>query len=439
MKDSFDVKTSSLKRLNSKHAFWALVAFIAAQKFALPNMSGFICLIPFLVALANFGQNSKLRNTFLLLALFWSTDNAVLGYGATPSVIRYLIYITVILTLALNSAITKAGLLGTALVYLLYLGITLVNANDNLSGTQAWRDLTIMLLGGILFSLRRRRAYELDIELLFYATTGYLISECVNYFIFRGAWYGEYMSYDTTKYLIVSPSLIALILGRPLVAWTLVYLTIIVLVGYVSRTLFLMYLISLVVIFLTLPIRHGLRKRSFVIAGAGLIILVADRLELQTMFESSKAIYMFVFIKMNGLQSLQLLDPVRFASSAIFFALPLHELMFGRGLGSGLYDVNHLLSFVTDQQTAFTVKELQSRYFFNFHDIWVDVGVRFGLFPLTLFFIWFLRLRPIANRSGAAIWLLTLIGIFAAFYGASGLISIAVLLRVLQSHRSDHV
>lgn len=436
---SFDAQENSLKKLNPQHALWALIAFIAAQRFALPGISGLICLIPFVAALINFGRNEKLRNTLLFLALYWSIDNAVSGYGHTPTAVRYLIYVTMISTLVLNSAIKKTGLLGWTLACALYLGITLAHANDTLSGVQMWRDFQILLLGGILFSLRNRRAYEIDIGLLFYSTIGYLLSECVNYIAFGGSWYGEYMSYDTTKYLIAIPSLIALFVGRPLVAWVLVGLTILVLTGYTHRTLFLGYLISLVAILAVLPMKNGLLKRVFAIAGAGLAVLLTSRLDITTAFESSKALNMFNLLRLNGLQAFEILDPVRFASSAIFFELPLFELLFGRGLGSGIYDANQVFGFVNFDQTAFSATELLSGYFFNFHDVWVDVGLRFGLLPLTFFFIWVLRLKPVGNRSGTGIWLLTLVGIFSAFYGTSGLISIAVLLRVIQSYRASLV
>lgn len=436
---SFDAQANSLKKLNTQHVFWAVIAFIAAQRFALPGVSGLICLIPFVAALLHIGRNEKLRNTLLFLALFWSIDNAVSGYGHTPAAVRYLIYVTMILTLALNSAIKKTGLLGTTLVCVLYLGITLTHAADTLSGVQMWRDFQILLLGGILFSLRNRRAYDLDLGLLFYSTTGYLLSECVNYLAFGGSWYGDYMSYDTTKYLIVIPSLIALFVGRPLIAWVLVGLTILVLIGYTHRTLFLGYLISIVAILAVLPMKNGLIKRVFAIAGIGVAIFLASQLNILTAFESTKALNMFNQLYLHGFQALEILDPVRFQSSAIFFELPLFEILFGRGLGSGIYDANQVFGFVSLDQSAFSARELNSGYFFNFHDVWVDVGLRFGLLPLTIFVIWVLRLKPVGNRSGTGIWLLILIGIFSAFYGTSGLISIAVLIRVAQSYRASHV
>lgn len=439
MSASWDENATSFQKLNTQRAFWALIAFIAAQRFLLPGVSEFICLIPFAAALRHFGCNEKLCNSLLILALFWSVDHAVVENGETPAVVRYLIYATTTLTLALNSSITKMGFLGTAIAFVLYLGTTLAHVNENLSGMQMWRDIQILVLGGILFSLRKRQPYELDFGLLFYATIGYLFSECVNYLAFAEVWYGHYMSYASTKYLIAIPSLMALFVGRPLVAWTLVGLTILALVGYTSRSLFLGYLISLIAILTLLPIQNGRIKRFLVVGCIVPAVLVSANLDLETILQSRKALNMFYLLQVHGANSLEILDPVRFASSAIFFELTLFDLLFGRGLGSGLYDSNGLLGFVEINQSAFSAQELNSNYFFNFHDVWVDLGLRFGLLPLTLFVVWLVRLRPTSNCPQTAIWILAFIGVFSAFFGVSGLISIAILLRVLQSYRAAHV
>lgn len=436
---SSDAQANSLKKLNTQHIFWMLIAFIAAQRFALPSISELICVIPFVAALLYFTSSEKIRNSLLFLALFLSVDNAAVGAAVTVSVVRYLIYATIILTLALNSSTTKTRLFGTVMVFALYTVITFAHVNEQLSGVQMWRDIQILALGGILFALKKRRAYELDIGLLFYATIGFLLSECVNYVAFSGVWHGDYMSYDTTKYLIAIPSLIAIFAGRPLVAWTLVGLTIMVLVGYTHRTLFLGYLISLVAILAVVPMKKGVIKRVFAIVGIGLAILVAGGLDIPTMLQSNKALNALYLLQLHGFNALQLLDPVRFASTTMFFEIPPFELLFGRGLGSGLQDNYGHLGFVTLDQTAFSEQELNSGIYFNFHDVWVDVGLRFGLLPLALFFVWLLRMRPVGNLPGTAIWVLAFIGVLSAFYGTSGLISIAVLLRVIQSYRASSV
>jgi hypothetical protein len=437
VKASLDAKRNSYQRLDFQYVFWAFIAFTAAQRFGLPGISGLICLIPFVAALTLFNSNQKTRNTLLFLALFCSIDHAVAGSGSTPAFVRYLIYGTAILTLVLNSSIRWKGLIGTIAVSIFYMATTIVHADNPLSLLQLWRDLQILLLGGLLFSLKKRRGYEIDIRLLSYAITGYVISECVNFIFFKGAWYGEYMSYNTTKCLVVMPSLVALLVGRPLLAGALIGLTIMVLVGYTHRTLLLAYLMSVGAILALLPMRHGFIKRLYSITGIGLTMLIFGSVDYATLLEGSKALNTFNILRLNGLQALEILDPVRFASSAMFFDLPLFDLLFGRGLGSGIYDANGLLSFVRPDQTAFTARELHSGYFYGFHDVWVDVGLRFGLLPFALFVVWLIRLRPVGNHQASAIWVLALMAILSAFYSTSGLVSIAVLIRVIQAYQTS--
>jgi hypothetical protein len=80
---------------------------------------------------------------------------------------------------------------------------------------------------------------------------------------------------------------------------------------------------------------------------------------------------------------LTVLDPVRFAEHQLFFDRPISEVIFGSGLGSGIYDTHGALAFVTFDQTAFSEKEIISSTFYNLHDFWIDFGLRFGLLPLA--------------------------------------------------------
>ena len=427
--------------------FWAVLAFIAAQRFTLPSVSGYICLLPWAAAVVSFKHNIPRRNALLLLALVWSVDNAVgavsgynagSGFGATIGGVRYLIYATVIVSLIANTSISRSGLIGTFIAALIYLAITVAFAEKGLSGTQMGRDLLILGLLGLTFGFESKRPFAIDVELLMFAMIGYLLSECLNFFLFSSIWYGEYMNYNTTKYLIALPSLVALLARRPLVAFILVALTIPVLVGYTHRTLFLAYIASVLVIIAFFSIRQGKLKRSLFAGGFILVVLILGAADLQSVLYRYKSLAFFDTIQFYGTDALRMLDPVRYASSAIYFQLPLFELLFGRGFGSGLADPSGALSFVRADQSAFSIEELSSGYFFSFHDVWVDVGLRFGFLPFIGFLIWLARQRPKESREGVAIWILSFVGIIAAFYGTSGLISIFFLIRVVKSYHSAH-
>jgi hypothetical protein len=111
-----------------------------------------------------------------------------------------------------------------------------------------------------------------------------------------------------------------------------------------------------------------------------------------------------ILLNTNGFEILRILDPVRFNEHIMFFDRNLFLILFGQGLGSGVYDMEHLLEFVHFQSSAFSADEIRSGIFFNFHDIWIDVGFRFGL--IFVFFIMYkLILKNILNRNyGAAIF-----------------------------------
>lgn len=416
--------------------FWSFISFWAAQRYSLPIFSSYVCILPLVAAIFSFKQNKKLSNTLLLLALFWSVDNASEQVATTTFAVRYLIYAMIAFSFIVHSSVNQKGLAGAVLITIFYLLVTLLNFEHELRLEQLWRDVLIIFFGFCIFAFKPRRPYEMDIAILFYSGIAYLSSELINYFAFAGAWYGEYMSYDTTKYLIILPSLIAFTACRPSISWTLAGLTLIVLVGYTQRTLLLSFILSLAVIHLALPIRNGLIKKISAIAGAGLAVVTFVNFAPVEFFESRKSLAMFAIFAREGFAAIEILDPVRFYSNLIYFNLPLFDLLFGRGLGSGIQDVSQYLSFVQFNQTAFADGELLSGTFFNFHDVWIDIGIRFGLLPFAIFVAWISSQRPTGFTYQTAIWIMIFVGILCGFYGTSGLISIAVLLRMLQSHQS---
>jgi len=84
------------------------------------------------------------------------------------------------------------------------------------------------------------------------------------------------------------------------------------------------------------------------------------------------------------LEIAKILDAVRYAEHQIFFSRSIPEILFGNGLGSGIYDINSYLGFVNYWQSAFSQEEIQSNYFYNLHDYWIDFGLRFGLLSVLI-------------------------------------------------------
>ncbi|WP_439145975.1 hypothetical protein, partial [Vibrio sp.] len=102
-------------------------------------------------------------------------------------------------------------------------------------------------------------------------------------------------------------------------------------------------------------------------------------------------------------------------------------ILIGNGLGSGFYDSKGYFSFVGLYDTAFSQKELSTNIFTNFHDVWVDIGYRFGLvFLLLLYTPLFIGLRSddveVSSLASILIILVT-----CSFYSSAGLILTALL------------
>lgn len=416
-------------------AFWAAIGFVAAQRFSLSDIAGIICLVPLFAAIVNFRRNPDTRNSFLLLALFWSTDNAVLDFGTTIGPIRYLVYVVAISAFIVDTKVQRRGLIVMSSVVVFYTVVTFVSHNE-LSETQFFRDLQILALLATLFVLKGNKPFNLNVPILMVTITAYLVSELSNFFVFREFWHGHYMSYDSTKYLIVFPSLVALLARRSLPAFMLIFLTIPVLIGYTSRTLFLAYIVCIIFIFAFWHMKHGQNKRVLAISVTIVVLMLnLTVVDLNPLFAKFKALNIVPIVQTHGLAVIELLDPVRYNSSLMFFQLPISEILFGRGLGSGIEDVAGRLDFVLPEQTAFSLEELNTRYFYNFHDFWVDIGLRFGLLPLLYFLVWFMFQRPKHSYEGNAVWLVAIIGLCSAFFSAAGLISVFFLMRYILSLR----
>lgn len=408
--------------------FWCVLGFLAAQRFTLSSITGYLCLVPLISAFLCFDRNWSRRNALLLIALFWSVDNAVLEYGATPSTIRYVIYVTAVVALIQGTVVRRHWIMLMTLLAVFYLTVTLFHI-DTISTNQFSRDAQIMLLLIILFGLRPIKEFSIDIPLVVSTMIGFLISENINFFLLQSVWYGEYMSFDTTKFLIVIPSLLVLLSGRLTLSILLIILTLPVLVGYTGRMLFLSYLLAVASILIFMSQKVGyLRYLLFVGGIMGLASLAAAYIFPE--LDSFKALYSLQLIMEYGVESIVLLDPVRYASSQLYFDLPFLELAFGRGFGAGLGDIGNHLDFVNLNQGAFSIQELSSNFYYNFHDVWVDVGLRFGLIFFGLFLYWLYKNKQSDNPNLMAIWLVSLIGVITAFYGAASLIATFMLIRV---------
>lgn len=429
---------ASIKLDSGQRLFWLVLGILAAQRFSMPTVAAYVCLVPLVLGVLQFrASNSAKRNTYILLAIFFSIDTSVGETGVTPDALRRTIYIVALASMLYRSKININALILVCIAGALYILNTYIRI-DSINSSQLFRDMTTFILVATIISTHHSKNFELNLTILFFAILGYLLSDLFNFIFLKSAWIGSYMSYDTTKYLVITPSVIALFRRQYVLAIAISTCTVLVLIGYTSRNIFLLYLIFVVVFMAYSSLVRSFSSRSLFALLIASIIFAINTTEYHLLFERYKALNAILLIEQYGLNAFAYLDPVRYRTAELFFQISLPELLFGRGFGSGIEDSSGLLAFVRADQAAFTEEELTSRYFYNFHDIWVDVGLRFGLLPLGAFLVWVFRRRPAGNSNSMAIWIIALFGILLAFYSVAGLLTAFIALKAALASRVDN-
>jgi hypothetical protein len=413
--------------------FWIALGFIAAQRFTAPWLANYICLAPLLGALLSFRKTKTAeRNSYLIIALFFCTDYSLPEIPETSAVVRYAIYIAALICLFVGTKPARASLVILAILSIFYISKGILQSTE-LSASQFTRDVLILILVIAVAACKPRGRFQIRFDLLVPPISGYLFAELINFFAYRELWRGEYLSFNSTRYLIIIPSIYALITlraNRPLLAYALIAITVVVLVGYTTRAIFISYFFCLLFAYAFLKRSPRLTAPWVLGAAIGVAVLTLDNSKVMELFSQYKALDMLVILTRGG-DVFSNLDPVRSASSQMFFSLPLSEILFGRGFGSGVDDRFGLLNFVQPGTAAFSDHELSNGVFYNFHDIWVDVGLRFGLVPMAFFFGWFFMQYPRRSREGGAAWLISFVGLLVGYYSVASLLTAFIFLRAV--------
>lgn len=413
--------------------------FLAVQRFILSPINAVICAIPLgLFAVQMLRGHHQTALTYLVLALFLSIDNGGGAHAETIAPLRYFIYMSAITMLFYlsNWRIQRKPLLLAALLCcgIAFGSVTTAFGSVPIDVTTLQRDLIVLII--LSAFLIDRSSAKLDLHLIFSGSFGYLVGEVVNAFLFYRD-FTEYLNYDSLKAFIVFPLIYTLLTRRNVVIQVILAIaTLYVIFLYGTRMITLSIFVLIAAALVITLIRNG-RGKSLLGFLVALIVLVnINRIEslADTEFIQFKALSFLVQIQENFEASdisrmLALLDPVRFAEHQLFFGRPILEIMFGSGIGSGIYDANGALAFVTFDQTAFSEQEINSSTFYNLHDFWIDFGLRFGLLPLA-YLIYKVVLQEMRNNRpwhGVLFGMLLLNTTFAT----SGLLLTALLVRFL--------
>ena len=93
------------------------------------------------------------------------------------------------------------------------------------------------------------------------------------------------------------------------------------------------------------------------------------------------------------------------------------------------------MGFVSGLQTAFSNEELSSKIFYNFHDLHIDFGLRFGL--VVIIFVLIKLIVNFFKSSPENKYLSTLLicMIFTMFFSTSGLLLITLFYMIMSKKK----
>jgi hypothetical protein len=411
--------------------------FLAVQRFSAPMASSMIAAIP-LVLSAIFIFNKKYLNFSLscsVLAIIFLVDNGAGVYSETPSIIRYSIYFVAITNLALQTVpvINLSNLfLYNTLIIIILIGALLSQSNLLYFFDYSILKRDLFLLFIFCIFVFKKRNPEIDLDLVYFGTLGFFLGELIN-ILFLYSDYTEYLSYDTTKMFVLFPAIYSFMTQKSIsLSITLTLLGILICFVLGTR----MIVISLLALSFIALFCHLLRgsKLIFFIPLIFFLLFVFPSVNFDFLLnmDSVNRFKSFGFIvqiltNTDGFELIRIADPARFGEHIIFFDRSWYFIVLGQGLGSGIQDINGVLGFVSFDDTAFSSQELRTGIFFNFHDIWLDLGIRFGLI-FVLFVFYKLIFQNFKNKNYAIGIFFGLLAINITF-SMSGIILTVLLFR----------
>ena len=416
-----------------------LSAILGAQRYIFPMVSAHVCVLPLLCGLLGRKFPAVTRNTFILIALFLTVDNGGGTYFETEAWLRYVIYVAVIWDIVSGTVISKKKLVVFFLVLIYPILLTLLYYNS-IDIVTLIRDLEFTFL--LIFMLCRSSKSGhilLDEASLLKFFSCYIAAELINIILFFNIIDYGYLNYSSVKSFIVFPSLYFLAHSRFFPAAALVLATFVILVAYGTRMILLTYLLSLA-IFILFKIRLD---KTFYATIIGLFILfsiVIVWFKQEPNLMQYKAIAYLVKIDLNEsvAETIRSFDPVRYEETKLFFDRGFFEILFGDGFGSGIEAKSGEFDFVRYGSSAFTDQELDSNFYYNLHDTWIDLGLRFGLLFIVAFYGYFVSKVGSAKPLDSVYGMLLIVLFSCASFSAAGLILIAYFfLLISRSHKTN--
>lgn len=402
------------------------LGLLAGQRFLLPLVSTFVCLVPLGMAVL-FWRKGAVRNSMVCLALLSKVDSSTIAYLDTPGYIRLVIYGLALWVLFSAFRISPRRLSAFLCYVALLLAMTFMTRGA-IDGYSLARDV-IALLGvlAVLGTGARQDEKIVDVEPIAWFSLGLLLSEILNLAYFFDATAGDYLSYDSLKGAVVFVSLYMLVRGRLLAFAVLCALGLFVLIGYATRMLLITYAL-LAVLLLFGKVVRGVGKLlilAALCAGVAVVVFVLPR----EFIEGNRLFAVFYALADAGdwLEYMRILDPVRYVEHQMFLSRPPLEILLGSGLGSGFIDVTGQMSFVESGTGAFSDQELLAGQYFRLHDAWIYFGLRLGLVFVVVMYAYFAIAAINKWRDAALLGGFGLILLNSATFSISGLLMTALV------------
>ena len=414
------------------------LGYLSVQRFLLSELYAFFCLIPLVYFCVTFVYSRRIAYSSVVLALLMSVDNGGEVYTETLSIFRYAIWVCALFSIIYPAKYFYKTVIYYVILLIPLLTLTLINV-ELVHFPSLLRDIFLCVV--IFFVVTKSQKSLMKVQnhfslrpILFFMI-GVLIGEVYNAFLYDPT---EYSNYDSLKSFIVFPSLYFLLNKKYFVGLICVLLTLFVMVAFVSRMIFFAYFIALLVILFRLIFSSNFTLHAVygVILGAFLFLGISSALDY--LQDSTKITSLFFMVSDNFSGSLvdvmQLVDRVRYYELLMIFDSSWYAWLFGNGLGTGFIDSKNYFDFLGwHAPAAFSDEELRSGFFYSFHDVWTDVGYRFGLLPILGLMTWLLMDRFHQNRDTVSMRLTVFILLLCSFWTVSGVLLIGILIILIRS------
>jgi hypothetical protein len=414
-----------------------LTSLFGAQRYLLESTYIYVCIFPLIISIFYFHKEKSLSLIFLIISLFLSVDNGVGVYGETPSHIRYFIYFWGIFLIFQRASICQIKLFIYLLLMFPPIIMSMINSEDLILNILT-RDIFAFTVIGLAISQVKNEKNNLLIEwkyLAFFFVL-FLFFEVINCLFFylnnNFLLVNHYLSYDSVKAFSAFSLFYYLQKKNYLIATIVGLMTIFVFINYGSRLPLLMLMLISMLALISLNVGRSAIKFFLSFVFLLLVFYLLFILNKDTKFGS---LFSNLLISEGFIDWIRLVDPIRYYENVLFFDRDILSVLFGNGFGSSLNDTNGYLNFVQLNQTAFSSDELNSGIFYNFHDFWVDFGLRFGLLN-CIFLIYLVTRRYLTGFNNSFVNTSLLILIFTSFFSSPGILLIAIFLMISSENAS---